>query len=95
MTISQLDQPQFDRIVSLSEASLREETQRADEAFAAAMNREIKRGRINVRSGTFVDCSPHYGARRFHGDAPHSSCGSPAAMCLEASGDARGVWSTK
>ena len=95
MTISQLDQPQFDRIVSLSEANVREETQRTDEAFAAAMNREIKCGRIKARPGTFVDRSPHYGARRIHGDAPHSSCGSPAAMCLEASGDGNGVWSTK
>ncbi len=63
-----LDTRDFDLYLSLSEKAARDETKRANDAFAAAMNREIMRGRIRARPGTFVDRSPHYGAHRYYGE---------------------------
>ena len=83
MTISQLNQPDFDRFHFESEKSRHDDQVRADQAFAAAMNRAIKRGNVKVVAGTFVDHSPNYGARRYYGEAETSACGSPSAMCTE------------
>jgi hypothetical protein len=58
MSFSQLETRDFNRLVSLSEAACREDNQRSDEAFVAAVNREIKRGKLKVRPGTFVDSTP-------------------------------------
>lgn len=94
MSLSLLETRDFDRHLSLSEKAARDETRRASEAFAAAMNRAIKRGKVKVTPGTFVDDTPTF-ARRIHGEAPMSACGSPAAMCMEASGAPGGAEAMK
>jgi hypothetical protein len=95
MSEPKLDPQEFNRIVSLSEAASREQTQRSDEAFAAAMNREIRKGKLKVKPVTFVDNSPALGARRIYGDVRVSSCGSPAAMCMESNGAPNGAQSMR
>jgi hypothetical protein len=81
--LGRLESTNYDLYLSLSEKAAIEENQRASEAFAAALNRQIKRGRESVARGTFVDPSPAIGARRLYGSTPASACGSPAAMCAE------------
>jgi hypothetical protein len=73
MSQSQLDPTDFNRLVSLFEKGAHDEAVRANEAFSAAMNREIKRGKVKVIPGTFVDTTPHLGARRIYGEAPISA----------------------
>lgn len=65
------------------EKHLYAETMKANSAFVAAMNLQIKRGREKVKVGTYVDTSPPINAVRIRGDVIFSACGSPSAMCLE------------
>jgi len=81
-----LDTPDFDFQISLSAKAHRDALLASNDAFIAAMNKAIRKGREKVRPGTFVDASPHVGARRIRGDVAISSCGSPAAMCFDAGG---------
>jgi hypothetical protein len=82
---AQLEAREFDRYLTLSEKAERADSIAADHAFAAAMTRAIKRGRETVAIGTFVDDRPLIAAP-IRGYAPASSCGSPAAMCVESGG---------
>jgi len=81
--LGRLESTNYDVYLSLSEQAAIEANQRASEAFAAALNRQIKRGRESVARGTFVDRSPAIGARRLYGSTPASAYGSPAQMCAE------------
>jgi hypothetical protein len=56
---------------------------KANAAFVEAMNRQIARGKENVRADTFVDTTPPIGHIRIRGDVIFSSCGSPTAMCFD------------
>lgn len=85
-----LESTDFERYLSLSEKASRSDAIAANDAFIAAMNREIKRGKLKARAGTFVDHTPSY-ARLIRGEAPMSVCGSPAAMCFDSGGSARGA----
>jgi hypothetical protein len=82
----QLDDGAFNRFVTLSEKAVRADTVKQDEAFAAAMLGAIQRGKVKVAIGTIVVDRPLMAAR-IQGYAAVSSCGSPAAMCVE-SGEA-------
>jgi hypothetical protein len=95
MTLSILPDAAFDRHLSLSEKAERAHAIASDEAFCAAMTREIGRGRVKVTAGTFKDHTPALGARRVTGEATQSACGSPAQMCLEATGQAGGAGAMK
>jgi hypothetical protein len=77
----------FDRWLTLSEKAAHKAAIEANDAFAAAMTNAIKHGKVTVAIGTFVDNRPLVGAP-IRGYAPVSSCGSPAAMCIE-EGEAR------
>jgi hypothetical protein len=79
----------IDRWISLSERAAQEQAIAANEAFAAAMNKAIKRRREKVVLGTFVDRTST-SALRIRGETAMSGCGSPAAMCAE-SGYAGGL----
>ena len=81
--LGKLEAADFDRWLSLSEKAAIEANKTANDAFTAALNRQIKRRRETVARGTFVDFSPAIGALRTRGAVPISACGSPAAMCAE------------
>jgi hypothetical protein len=83
MSLSNLEQRDFDRWTTLSEKAQRDGAIAANDAFAKAMGKAIKRGREKVAAGTFVDATAAVRARRIHGESVVSSCGSPAAMCAE------------
>ena len=70
----------FDNFVSLSEREIKAHAIAANDAFAAAMARAIKRGREKATPGVYVDPTPST-TRRIRGDVALSPCGSPAAMC--------------
>jgi len=67
----------------------------ANEAFCAAMNKAIKRGRETVKPGTYVDKTPLFGRRMYGEAASSSSCGSPAAMCFDSGGSRAGAQTMK
>lgn len=73
----------FDLWVSRSEKAAAEATRKSSEAFAAALDRQVRRGRETAARGTFVDRSPAVCAVRIRGEVPMSALGSPAAMCVE------------
>ena len=73
----------FDRWITLAEREAHAIAVKADDAFVAAMNRAIRKGRCKAEPGTFVDLTPPIGARRIHAEISRSSCGSPAALCGE------------
>jgi hypothetical protein len=80
-----LEERDFDRYLTLSEKAARADTVKQDEAFAAAMLGAIRRGKVKVVIGTIVDDLPLMVAR-IQGYAAVSSCGSPAAMCVDQGG---------
>lgn len=83
---TKIDDTKFDTILSLNEKTERAAALKSNDAFIAAMAREIKCGRITATAGTFVDTSPAIYAHRVRGDLALSFCGSPAALCMESSG---------
>lgn len=85
-TPTEMTEPQFERWLSQSELDHRDGIIASNEAFIAAITREIKRGKIKVVPGTYVDTSPPIGAWRIRGDTIMSPCGSPAAMCVDLGG---------
>lgn len=95
MSLSELNDTMFNRFTVISEREAREAAISADQAFVAAINREIRRGKLKVTAGTFVDTSPPIYARRLYGMLPMSACGSPAQMCMEASGQPNGAEAMK
>jgi hypothetical protein len=86
--IAQLEAREFDRWLTLSEKAAHKAAVKNNDAFTAAMNRAIRRGKIKVEPGTFVDTTPST-AYRIQGDVVMASgCGSPAGMCAESGGEA-------
>jgi len=83
--MSLIEPADFDRYISVSELEAHDLAVAANEAFTKAMKSAVRRGREKATAGTFVDTSPPIGAKRLFGILPRSACGSPAAMCLEAS----------
>lgn len=81
-----LDGPNFDHYLSLAEKEAHHAAVTSNDAFVAAMQKAVRRGRENVTEGTFVDHTPPIGAKRLRGILPMSACGSPAAMCMESGG---------
>ena len=81
--LGRLESANYDLWLSLSEKAAIEQTRKSSEAFAARLERQVKRGRETAARGTFVDISPAIGAIRVRGTSPISACGSPAAMCAE------------
>jgi len=84
--LGKLEATNYDPYLSLSEKAAIEQTRRSSEAFAAALSRQVKRGRETAAPGTFVDSKPAIGALRIRGDVQMSACGSSAAMCAERGG---------
>ena len=82
MAQAQLELRDFDTYHDLCERLIRKHTIDTAGAFAAAMNRAIKRGREHATPGTFVDRTATY-ARQLRGEVAISVCGSPAQMCME------------
>ena len=78
-----LERINFDLWVSRSEQAAIDQARESSEAFAVALQRQVRRGRETAKRGTFVDPSPAVGALRLRGSTPVSACGSPAAMCAE------------
>jgi hypothetical protein len=83
MTISTLPDSAFNAIMTVAEQKHHDAMLKANQAFARAMNRAIRRGKVQVTPGTFVDTSPAIYAKRLRGEVAISPCGSPAAMCVE------------
>lgn len=83
MAEGKLEARDFDQWITLAEKASREAVFVANDAFTAAMNKQIKRGREKARPGTYVDRTASIGAVRIHGDVIWSPCGSPAQMCVE------------
>ena len=83
MSMTNLASHDYDRWLTLSEQAEREHAIAANDAFAKAMGKQIKRGREKVVAGTFVDSTTPVRARRIRGEAAVSACGSPAAMCAD------------
>jgi hypothetical protein len=54
----------------------------ANDAFAARLNRAIRRGREHAAAGTYVDHSVHV-VRQIRGEPFVSPVGSPGQMCVE------------
>jgi hypothetical protein len=85
---AQLEASEFDRWLTLSEKAAHDAAVKNNDAFSAAMNRAIRRGKVKVAPGTFVDTTPST-AHRIRGDVVMASgCGSPAAMCVDSGGEA-------
>lgn len=78
-----LSDDDFETTVRYSDKAYRDDSVRANDAFVAAMNDAIKRKREKVKFETFVDTTPPIGHVRIRGEAIFSSCGSPAAMCVD------------
>lgn len=90
-----LESRDFEKYLSLSEQKTHDAALASNYAFAAAMNREIRRGRIHAEPGTFVDSSPAIYARRMRGELAISACGSPAALCFDNGGAPSGAGEMK
>lgn len=56
---------------------------KANDAFVLAMANAVNSGREKVKVGTYVDSTEPMYHKRIYGTAPRSSCGSPAAMCMD------------
>ncbi|MCS3725452.1 hypothetical protein [Bradyrhizobium betae] len=78
-----LERVDFDKYLTLSEKAQRDAAIASNDAFIAAMTKASAKGRERVRPGTYVDTTPPLGAHFIRAIAPHSACGSPAAMCIE------------
>lgn len=94
MALANLQTPDFDRNMSLSEKACREDAQRCNDAFTRAMAAQISKGREKVKPGTFIDPTPSY-AMILRGEVSMSPCGSPAAMCMESGSDTGGAETLK
>jgi hypothetical protein len=81
--IGKLEERDFDKWLSQSEIAARDQATGANDAFAAAMNKAIRRGKERARPGIYIDLTPPIGARRIAPQPVVSCCGSPAAMCME------------
>lgn len=95
MALGILEALDFDRYVSLSEKEMKKSAVACNDAFVLAMAKAVKRGREKVKPGTFVDLTPAINAYRLRGEVLMSSCGSPAAMCMEAGGSSIGAEAMK
>lgn len=95
MVECRLNDEDFETAVRYTERAYRAEAVIANDAFVAAMKKAVKRGRENVAFGTVVDTTPPIGHVRIRGETRMSSCGSPAAMCIEASGAPSGAQTLK
>ena len=95
MNTLELDDATFNKFTTISEREAINQAIAANEAFTAAMNKAIKRGKVNAVPGTFVDTTPAIGARRLRGDVVMSPCGSPAQMCMESGGAHSGAQAMK
>ncbi len=89
------DEPTDGVIWSRYQKAQRAAAVRANDAFVLAMAKAVKRGRENVKVGTYKDSSPPINARRIHADVAFSSCGSPAAMCMSMGGAHSGAETMK
>jgi hypothetical protein len=78
-----LSDADFETAVRYVDKAAHADAIRTNDAFVAAMNSAAKRGKETVRAGTYVDTSPAIGHMRIRGEVIFSSCGSPAAMCLD------------
>jgi hypothetical protein len=83
MALSILERIDFDKYLTLSERAERDANIASNEAFIARMTKASAKGRERVTPGTYVDLSPPIGHIFIRAIAPHSACGSPAAMCIE------------
>lgn len=92
---SRLETIDFDKYLTLAELAAQAVAIAANDAFTAAMNREIDKGRVKAVAGTFVDLTPPIGAFRVRPDVLMSFCGSPAQMCMEAGGAQSGAETMK
>lgn len=90
-----LESQDFEKYITLSEKAAHDAAVKSNDAFILAMARAVKRGRENVKVGTYVDTSPPIGARRIYGDVIMSPCGSPSAMCAESGGAPGGAEALK
>lgn len=90
-----LDGQNFDQYLTLAEKAHRDDVVASNDAFVAAMQKAVRRGREKAIAGTYIDNTPSYGARRIRGDVLMSVCGSPAAMCMEEGGAASGAEAMK
>lgn len=92
---SRLETLDFDRYLTLAEKAAHAVAVAANEAFTAAMNKAVTKGREHATAGTYVDETPPIGALRLYGILPFSGCGSPGAMCMEAGGAPSGAETMK
>jgi len=90
MSTAELDHPDFDKWLSLSEKAIRKETVNSDDRFIALMHRAVDAGREQAAFGVFVDATPPTCVIRVRSAVPASACGSPGAMCIEGEGSAGG-----
>jgi hypothetical protein len=95
MSDIKLEAQDYDRFLSHSEKAAHEAAIVSNDAFVAAMNKQIGRKREKAVAGTFVDLTPHPFARRMVGETRMSACGSPAAMCMDAGGSQIGAETMK
>jgi pyridoxine/pyridoxamine 5'-phosphate oxidase len=93
--MSRLDDRDFDAYHSLSARASQQTALASNDAFVVAMNKAIRKGREKVKAGTFVDHTPPIGAVRIRGETLMSSCGSPAAMCVDTAIAAGGAGTMK
>jgi hypothetical protein len=68
MSDIKLEAQDYDRYLSHSEKAAHEAAIISNDAFVAAMNKQIGRKREKAVAGTFVDLTPHPFARRFVGE---------------------------
>ena len=78
-----LSDDDFETAVRYSDKAYRDDSVRNNDAFVTRMNAAIARGREKVKFETIVDTTPPIGHVRIRGEVIFSSCGSPAAMCLD------------
>lgn len=78
-----LSDDDFETAVRFSDRAARADATKANDAFVAAMNKQIARGMEKAEFKTAVDTSPPINHVRIRGDAIFSACGSPSAMCLD------------
>jgi hypothetical protein len=71
-----------DLVISVEEAQRRKATVKSDQAFAALMMKQIRRGKEKPRIGTYVDTTP-IRPTSFQRTAVFSGCGSPSQLCTE------------
>jgi hypothetical protein len=94
MTMSALSDREFDAYHNQSARHERALTIASNDAFTAAMLKAINKGRETAVPGTHIDHTPYFG-KRLYGTFAMSSCGSPAAMCLEVGAAASGAETMK